>query len=328
MAGGGFEKNTEYSFGYIARVKGTDFFKEDKSSSKVKRGLEDKKQEDPEGQLFLVEKVGSRTIIGDSANKEQKGLTPKKFLLVGSNKDSREIEVTGLVSLVQFGHNGINTKCSKKEEAGAILDGSCDKVFFKSYGEENPPSFIKKRLVKEDSNSSASIMQLTPKGKSLGVVWGQKKEATNGNENKWSRTGYLYLSGKEGAGEVVRKVWTDIEKSKNVKGFFVVHDLIFSKNGMGGEWTKEQERWGTILVKGVKKREELTGNNKQKDIRALKGQSVGEKVIDIPLSSNRNYYIWDPSKTQIKNGEFVTDDGIKLPFKLSVNTTWNSLLVK
>ncbi|AFN65077.1 hypothetical protein WEN_01410 [Mycoplasma wenyonii str. Massachusetts] len=329
MAGGGFEKKTEYSFGYIARVKNTNFFKEDKSLSRVKRGLEGEKQEDPEGQLFLVEKVGNKTIIGDSTNnKEQKGLTPKKFLLIGSNRQTKEVEVTGLVSLIQHKHNGINVKCTiKNDESRTIQNGHCDQALFKEYsGEEGntPPTFIKTGLKSKDGTRDVSIIGLSQEKGTLGIVWGSRlqKKSSNGDSGtaKWSRTGFLYGNKSRGSGSTTKqRIWTSLGNTTTAKGFFVVHDLVFSETGLNREWRRKYEANGTILGSEAK-------------VASCKKTSSQQngclKVVDIPLSSGRDYYIWDPSKTQIKNGEFVTDDGIKLPFKLKFDTNWNSLLIK
>ncbi|AFN65025.1 hypothetical protein WEN_01130 [Mycoplasma wenyonii str. Massachusetts] len=84
-------------------------------------------------------------------------------------------------------------------------------------------------------------------------------------------------------------------------------------------WKRKYETHGTILGSETK-------------VASCKKSSPSQKgclkVVDIPLSSSRDYYIWDPSKTQIKNGEFVTTEGIKLPFKLKFEANWNSLLLK
>ncbi|AFN65174.1 hypothetical protein WEN_01905 [Mycoplasma wenyonii str. Massachusetts] len=308
MTGGGFQDyNTKYSYGYIARVADNNFYKGDNTTKRV-RGKN-------EGTLTLVERIGNKSVIEDTTNKERKGLTPKKFLLIGSNRKTGEVEVTGLVSLIQYGHNGIKKRCGLEEKAGAIQNGYCDKVIFKSYegdAESNKaPGFIKTRLKSKDGKRDVSIIGLSQAKGSLGIIWGSRNEKKSNTKGaaRWSRTGYLYQSQTGNK----KKVWTSLEGT--AKGFFVVHDLFFNEKSLNYEWRKKHETYGNIL-EGQKK-----GVMCQKRTDCL-------KVVDIPLSSNRNYWIWDPSKTVIKNGKFITEEGIKLPFSIRFDIPWNSEIVR
>ncbi|AFN65024.1 hypothetical protein WEN_01125 [Mycoplasma wenyonii str. Massachusetts] len=251
MAGGGFEEKTEYSFGYIARVNGTDFFKEDKALKRLRRGLENRQQQEAEGQLFLVEKVGNKTIIGDSTNKEQKGLTPKKFLLIGSNRNTKEVEVTGLVSLIQNKHGGIDKHCKiKNDESRTIQNGHCDQALFKEYsreGENTPPTFIKTGLKSKDGAREVSIIGLSREKGTLGIVWGSRLQKKNSSGDsgtaRWSRTGFLYGEKKETGPATKQRIWTSLGNDTKAKGFFCSARSNLQQDR--SKWNVKKKVWNT-----------------------------------------------------------------------------------
>ncbi|AFN65049.1 hypothetical protein WEN_01250 [Mycoplasma wenyonii str. Massachusetts] len=301
--GGGFEKPTTYSFSYIARLSSEN----PQNKSVAKRAKRSLSSSEAEGEFRLVEKVGDTGIIRKSEANGHNGLTPKKFLLVGVNNTNKEVEVWGLVSFVQQDHGGIKVKCKITEKDGAIQNGYCDKEFFKANeNTSSMPGFIKSELKDTTGTKTVGIKGL--KG-SLGIIFGSRK---NNNSWRWSRSGYLY--GKKNGEDKKLKVFS--KTSDKASGFYVVHDLIFKEGILTGNWRQKHLTYGTIL--------EGTATVAKK----CKSSSNGcGKVVDIPLSTRRSYYIWDPSKTKIKQEKIVTEEGTILPWKMNFESTFNSVLI-
>ncbi|AFN65101.1 hypothetical protein WEN_01530 [Mycoplasma wenyonii str. Massachusetts] len=305
--GGAFEKQTKYSYGYVVRAvdSGASFTKDNKR-------VKDLSPKDPEGKLWLIEKVGSEGIIKSTEAEEQIGLTPKKFVLIGSNRRTGEVELTGLVSLIQYKHLGIKEKCGIEEEKGAIQNGWCDNSIFKTYkSSEERPKFIGTKLKNPITDEAVTYMGLNLKSGNLGIIWGSKGIGTSKQTRKWSRTGYLYINS---TNSKKKKAWTRLDKN-GTAGFFVVHDLKFIRETLKDDWRYRYEKYGTIL------------GGKERPASYCKAKSSSKecgKVIDIPLSSNRNYYIWDPTKTKIKGKKMYTESNSILPWKINSELTFTS----
>ncbi|AFN65277.1 hypothetical protein WEN_02450 [Mycoplasma wenyonii str. Massachusetts] len=316
---GGFKKPVKYSYSYIARPTNTDYFNSTLSKYTKKNSSE------VEGELKLVEKVGSKN-TSESLN----GLTTKKFILVGVNRNSKEVELTGLVSLVKVGHKGIQKNCnSKTEQQKAIEGGYCDHVFFKKYySESEKPGFIEKQL-KNSSDKQVGVLGFKLQtDATLSVIFEGGKlngttEGGGGNETRWSRSGLVKVTYKKDsvAGRTTtERLFVGPPTSggkKYPRPYVVIHDLIFTKGSIVGEKWKGAEGGNKSFIELGKS-----------DTGSSNHFALASSPSTIQLDTKRQYYLWDPDYTHIKNGKLETKNGDKLPWNVHFELPYKTELVK
>ncbi|AFN65435.1 hypothetical protein WEN_03280 [Mycoplasma wenyonii str. Massachusetts] len=310
---GGFKNPIIYSYSYIARAKDTNYSEKTKFSKRTKRSTLL-----TEGELRLVERVGSLTTNNATSFPKSKpsphqhldGLTPKKFFLIGVNRTSNEVEMSGLVSLVKNNHGGIKANCnSKDEKAQAIKNGYCDHVFFKAYYPgEKKPSFVETQL-KNNQDKQVGVLGLKDVVGTMNVVFGAGKIDSY---TRWSRSAPIRVK----VQEKDQNLYTG-KKGSNNRPYVVVHDLKFARGALKGKWKEVDDDSKSLIEMGMT---DSTSNSY-----ALANES---KSSTIPLSRNRQYYLWDPSYTEIKDGTLKTKDGQKLPWKVNFSLPYTIRLVK
>ncbi|AFN65437.1 hypothetical protein WEN_03290 [Mycoplasma wenyonii str. Massachusetts] len=290
----------------MVRANGTNYFEGAEGGKRVKRNLKE-----AEGELRLIEKVGDTQSSIKSNDSSRNGLTPKKFFLMGVNVNTKDVEVTGLVSLVKDAHKGINAQCKNNSGPTTIQNGYCDdKVFFKKYENiDQQPGFIATEL-KNKNDKRVGVLGFDL-GLTLTATFG-KREITNGGSGpsgskKLSRSAPIRVRVKEKD----QNLYTG-QKGSNNRPYVVVHDLKFAKGALKSKW-KEVE-------------------NKGKNFRSLIELGVTKQdkgvISKIPLNNQRQYYLWDPSYTEIKEGRLRTKNGHYLPWNNNAELPYTYKLIK
>ncbi|AFN65443.1 hypothetical protein WEN_03330 [Mycoplasma wenyonii str. Massachusetts] len=301
--GGGFEKPTSYSYGYVARANGTNYFESEDKSRRAKRNLKE-----AEGELRLIEKVGDTQSSIQSKENSRNGLTPKKFFLMGVNVKTKEVEVTGLVSLVKTKHPGIKSKC-QRDESMAIQNGYCDdKVFFKQYENiEDQPGFVETQL-KNDKDQQVGVLEIKG-GNELTAIFGNGiKKSSNVSLRHWSRSAPLQVLVSQKPQNLFVGPKTKSGKKYN-RPYVVVHDLKFAEGVLRDKWKAVENNMANLIQVGMTK--------------LSKG-----KISKVPFNKDRQYYLWDPSYTEIKDGTLKTKEGYKLPWKVNFSLPYTISLIK
>ncbi|AFN65436.1 hypothetical protein WEN_03285 [Mycoplasma wenyonii str. Massachusetts] len=330
-----------YSYGYVARVSGTETAtSEDRTMQNETTDMKEIK----DGELTLIEtqldarggnkrghlvgKNGIKGIVG--------GYTKKKFILIGVGDTSNKVEFQGLVTIVD-GSQGVNWKCLKdvlegqlknntndvkklrdkfgetglfwKTEdnsrlslGGQIVFGNCLKEFYKRGGE----MVVVESLKEGTSGKRLGFQKLEiPGGMSIALTVGMKLQRGEKEiiapgvlvKNVFTN-GRTLWAGLQGDGVVLK---SDRNKKDKGQGNIVIHDW-FSTNSQDNPQNLYKKEGSEDPKEGIAKK--------------------------IPLKNEWNWYLWDPSYTEIKQGKLKTKDGKDLPFNIEIGKFVETELIK
>ncbi|AFN65110.1 hypothetical protein WEN_01575 [Mycoplasma wenyonii str. Massachusetts] len=251
--------------------------------------------------------MGDRQFSKETDTQSRNGLTPKKFLLMGVNVNTKDVEVTGLVSLVKDKHRGIKAKCTDDHGPTTIQNGYCDdKVFFKEFESlENQPGLIETEL-KNKEDKRVAVLGFE-RGLTLTATFGKRQINDGKNVTKLSRSAPIKVWNSKTSKH--ENLYTGKPRSDN-RPYVVVHDFMFMNGTLKSKW------------------EEMA--NKGKNFKSLieLGATNQGKESKVPLNKNRQYYLWDPSYTEIKEGTLKTKEGHKLPWNVSFSLPYTISLIK